>query len=162
MCVYSAAAVDSVMQADCVAVCSQCFPLLTSLSSRKPPHRAVCGLAVRAAPGPAALLHPGLRHGCPAPHHPVCGPHPLSALQPALPRHPGPAQAQVLDEDALFVNGVLKCIIVRHWCIINSSAPRIEPCGTLTLIPLYDGDGSTQSRAPAPLNQHYQTLWRGR
>lgn len=62
---------------------------------RKSPHSAVCLLPVRAAPGPAALLHPGLRHGGVAPHHPVCGSHSLSALQLAVSSRPGPPQAQV-------------------------------------------------------------------
>ena len=62
---------------------------------RQPPHSAVRVLPLRAAPGPSALLHPGLRPDHPAPHHPLSGTKPLPALQPALPRHPGPAQTQV-------------------------------------------------------------------
>ena len=62
---------------------------------RQPPHGPVRGVPVRAASGPAAVLHAGLRPGRPAPHHPVCGPDAFDALQPAVPRHPGPTQTQV-------------------------------------------------------------------
>lgn len=80
-----------------MVVSTECIvSFICAVFHRQSAYGAVSVLAVRAAPCPAVLLHPGLCTGCPASHHPLGGPDPLPALQPALPGHSGPPTIQVM------------------------------------------------------------------